>query len=88
MSDSGAYSVRVVRPGADRGEPGLATLARDELADEALTDEALTMGAGFALPAGFRGRSSGPPVTDGAGTEVRMVWLVGPAFDCGSSART
>jgi anti-sigma regulatory factor (Ser/Thr protein kinase) len=58
---------------------GLAKLPPDELADESLTDEALTTGVGFALLAGFVDDLQVRPVDDGAGTEVRMVWPVSRA---------
>jgi hypothetical protein len=46
------------------------------LANESLTDEALTVGVGFALLAGFVEDLQVRPVDDGIGTEVRMVWPV------------
>ena len=53
-----------------------AALPPDELANESLTDEALTVGVGFALLAGFVEDLQVRPVDDGIGTEVRMVWPV------------
>ncbi len=41
-----------------------------------LTDEALTVGVGFALLAGFVDDLQVRPVDEGIGTEVRMVWPV------------
>jgi anti-sigma regulatory factor (Ser/Thr protein kinase) len=77
MSDGGPYTVRVIDRAPIEAGLGLAALPPDELADEALTDEALTVGVGFALLAGFVEDLQVRPVADGIGTEVRMVWPVG-----------
>jgi anti-sigma regulatory factor (Ser/Thr protein kinase) len=74
MSDSDSYTVRVIDRAPIEASVGLAALPLDELADESLTDEALTTGVGFALLAGFVDDLQVRPVDDGAGTEVRMVW--------------
>lgn len=76
MSDGGAYTVRVTDRAPIEAGLGLAALPPDELADEALTDEALTVGVGFALLAGFVEDLQVRPVDEGIGTEVRMVWPV------------
>jgi anti-sigma regulatory factor (Ser/Thr protein kinase) len=76
MSDSDSYAVRVIDHAPIDASIGLAKLPPDELADESLTDEALTTGVGFALLAGFVDDLQVRPVDDGAGTEVRMVWPV------------
>ena len=77
MSDAGAYSVRVVDRAPIEAGIGLAALNADDLANESLTDEALTTGVGFALLAGFVEDLQVRPVDEGVGTEVRMVWPVG-----------
>ncbi|WP_433315245.1 ATP-binding protein [Micromonospora sp. CA-269861] len=77
MSDGGSYAVRVVDRAPIEAGIGLTALPPDELANEALTDEALTTGVGFALLAGFVEDLQVRPVDDGIGTEVRMVWPVG-----------
>lgn len=74
MSDEGTYTVRVIDRAPVEAGLGLAALPPDELADEALTDEALTVGVGFALLAGFVEDLQVRPVEEGIGTEVRMVW--------------
>ena len=55
----------------------LTALPPDELADESLTDEALTTGVGFAVLAGLVDDVAGRPVDEGVGAEVRMTWPVG-----------
>lgn len=77
MSDGERYTVRVIDRAPIEASVGLAALPPDELADEALTDEALTVGVGFALLAGFVDDLQVRPVDEGIGTEVRMVWPVG-----------
>jgi anti-sigma regulatory factor (Ser/Thr protein kinase) len=77
MSDGPAYTVRVIDRAPIETGLGLAALPPDELADESLTDEALTVGVGFALLAGFVEDLQVRPVDDGVGTEVRMAWPVG-----------
>lgn len=77
MSDSPAYTVRVIDRAPIEAGLGLAALPPDELADESLTDEALTVGVGFALLAGFVEDLQVRPVDEGIGTEVRMAWPVG-----------
>jgi hypothetical protein len=77
MSDEGPYTVRVIDRAPIEAGLGLAALPPDELADEALTDEALTVGVGFALLAGFVEDLEVRPVETGLGTEVRMVWPIG-----------
>jgi hypothetical protein len=52
----------------------LTALPPDELANEALTDEALTVGVGFALLAGLVDDLRVRPAEEGIGTEVRMHW--------------
>jgi anti-sigma regulatory factor (Ser/Thr protein kinase) len=76
MSDSDSYAVRVIDHAPIEASVGLTKLPPDELADESLTDEALTTGVGFALLAGFVDDLQVRPVDDGPGTEVRMVWPV------------
>ena len=73
MSDGGNYLVRVI----DRAPIeaiGLPALPPDKLANESLTDEALTTGVGFALLTGFVEDLQVRPVDVGIGTEVRMTW--------------
>ncbi|MEJ3749751.1 ATP-binding protein [Actinomycetes bacterium KLBMP 9797] len=77
MSDGERYTVRVIDRAPIEASVGLAALPPDELANEALTDEALTVGVGFALLAGFVDDLQVRPVDEGIGTEVRMVWPVG-----------
>ena len=77
MSDSDSYAVRVIDHAPLEASVGLAKLPPDELADESLTDEALTTGVGFALIAGLVDDLQVRPVENGPGTEVRMVWPVG-----------
>jgi anti-sigma regulatory factor (Ser/Thr protein kinase) len=77
MSDEGPYTVRVIDRAPIEAGLGLAALPPDELADESLTDEALTVGVGFALLAGFVEDLEVRPVEEGIGTEVRMVWPIG-----------
>jgi anti-sigma regulatory factor (Ser/Thr protein kinase) len=77
MSDGTNYVVRVIDRAPIEAGLGIAALPPDELANEALTDEALTVGVGFALLAGFVEDLQVRPVEDGIGTEVRMVWPVG-----------
>ncbi|MDG4790476.1 ATP-binding protein [Micromonospora sp. WMMD1102] len=77
MSDSPAYTVRVIDRAPIEAGLGLAALPPDELADESLTDEALTVGVGFALLAGFVEDLQVRPVEEGIGTEVRMAWPLG-----------
>jgi anti-sigma regulatory factor (Ser/Thr protein kinase) len=76
MSDEGSYTVRVIDRAPIEAGLGIAALPPDDLADEALTDEALTVGVGFALLAGFVEDLQVRPVDEGVGTEVRMVWPV------------
>ncbi|MEV4620940.1 ATP-binding protein [Asanoa sp. NPDC049573] len=76
MSDGGNYVVRVIDRAPIEAGLGIAALPPDELANESLTDEALTVGVGFALLAGFVEDLQVRPVDDGIGTEVRMVWPV------------
>jgi anti-sigma regulatory factor (Ser/Thr protein kinase) len=76
MSDGGHYVVRVIDRAPIEAGLGIAALPPDELANESLTDEALTVGVGFALLAGFVEDLQVRPVEDGIGTEVRMVWPV------------
>ena len=76
MSDSASYTVRVIDRAPIEAGVGLSTLPPDELADESLSDEALTTGVGFALLAGFVDDLQVRPVEEGIGTEVRMVWPV------------
>ncbi len=77
ISDEPMYTVRVIDRAPIEAGLGLAALPPDELADESLTDEALTVGVGFALLAGFVEDLQVRPVEDGVGTEVRMVWPIG-----------
>lgn len=77
MSDDQGYTVRVIDRAPVEAGLGLVTLPPDELADEALTDEALTVGVGLALLAGFVDNLQVRPAVEGGGTEVRMVWPVG-----------
>nr|MDT0660112.1 ATP-binding protein [Micromonospora sp. DSM 115978] len=74
MSDDNAYTVRVIDRAPVEAGLGIAALPPDELADESLTDEALTVGVGFALLAGFVEDLQVRPVTEGIGTEVQMAW--------------
>jgi len=76
MSDEGSYTVRVIDRAPIEAGLGIAALPPDELANESLTDEALTVGVGFALLAGFVEDLQVRPVEEGIGTEVRMVWPV------------
>ena len=76
MSDTASYTVRVIDRAPIEASVGLSALPPDELADESLTDEALTTGVGFALLAGFVDDLQVRPVDEGIGTEVRMVWPV------------
>ncbi|MFY1635671.1 ATP-binding protein [Solwaraspora sp. WMMB335] len=76
MSDEETYTVRVIDRAPIEAGLGLSALPPDELANESLTDEALTVGVGFALLAGFVDDLQVRPVDDGIGTEVRMVWPV------------
>ncbi len=76
MSDTESYTVRVIDRAPIEASVGLSALPPDELADESLTDEALTTGVGFALLAGFVDDLQVRPVDEGIGTEVRMVWPV------------
>ncbi|MFY1673635.1 ATP-binding protein [Plantactinospora sp. WMMB334] len=77
MSDGPTYTVRVIDRAPIEAGLGLAALPPDELADESLTDEALTVGVGFALLAGFVEDLQVRPVDEGVGTEVRMAWPLG-----------
>jgi anti-sigma regulatory factor (Ser/Thr protein kinase) len=77
MSDDQSYTVRVIDRAPIEAGLGLTALPPDELANEALTDEALTVGVGFAILAGFVDDLQVRPVEVGIGTEVRMVWPVG-----------
>lgn len=81
MSDEQGYTVRVIdRAPAETGL-GSVALPPDELAGEALTDEALTVGVGLALLAGFVDNLQVRPATEGGGTEVQMVWPASPPAD-------
>jgi anti-sigma regulatory factor (Ser/Thr protein kinase) len=74
MSDGDAYTDRApVEAGL-----GLTALPPDELANESLTDEALTTGVGFALLAGLVDDLQVRPAEEGVGTEVRMHWPLRP----------
>jgi anti-sigma regulatory factor (Ser/Thr protein kinase) len=77
MSDDLSYTVRVIDRAPIEAGLGLTALPPDELANESLTDEALTVGVGFALLAGFVDDLQVRPVDVGIGTDVRMVWPVG-----------
>ncbi|WP_173158253.1 ATP-binding protein [Phytohabitans suffuscus] len=77
MSDDQSYTVRVIDRAPIEAGLGLTALPPDALANEWLTDEALTVGVGFALLAGFVDDLQVRPVEVGIGTEVRMVWPVG-----------
>ncbi|HEX5541058.1 MAG TPA: ATP-binding protein [Micromonospora sp.] len=77
MSDDESYTVRVIDRAPIEAGLGLVALPPDELANEALTDEALTVGVGFALLAGFAEDLQVRPVDEGIGTEVRMIWPIG-----------
>jgi anti-sigma regulatory factor (Ser/Thr protein kinase) len=74
MSDRPNYAVRVIDRAPIEAGIGLPKLPPDQLADESLTDEALTTGVGFALLAGFVEDLQVRPVEVGIGTEVRMTW--------------
>ncbi|WP_344166652.1 ATP-binding protein [Pilimelia columellifera] len=74
ISDDEPYTVRVIDRAPIEAGLGLTALPPDELADESLTDEALTVGVGFALLAGLVEDLQVRPVADGIGTEVRMSW--------------
>ena len=76
MADDDPYTVRVIDRAPIEAGLGIAALPPDELANESLTDEALTTGVGFALLAGFVDDLQVRPVDDGIGTEVRMVWPI------------
>lgn len=76
MSDDDPYTVRVIDRAPIEAGLGLAALPPDELANESLTDEALTVGVGFALLAGFVDDLQVRPVDEGIGTQVRMAWPV------------
>ncbi|SNT57380.1 Anti-sigma regulatory factor (Ser/Thr protein kinase) [Asanoa hainanensis] len=76
MSDGGNYVVRVIDRAPIEAGLGIAALPPEELAKESLTDEALTVGVGFALLAGLVEDLQVRPVDEGIGTEVRMVWPV------------
>ncbi|HEX8632392.1 MAG TPA: ATP-binding protein [Catenuloplanes sp.] len=76
MSDHESYTVRVIDRAPIEASVGLAALPPDQLANESLTDEALTTGVGFALLAGFVDDLQVRPVDEGIGTEVRMEWPV------------
>ncbi|HEX5741618.1 MAG TPA: ATP-binding protein [Pilimelia sp.] len=74
ISDDEPYTVRVVDRAPVEASLGLSALPPHELADESLTDEALTVGVGFALLAGLVDDLQVRPVAEGIGTEVRMSW--------------
>ncbi|WP_090787075.1 ATP-binding protein [Asanoa ishikariensis] len=76
MSDGGNYVVRVIDRAPIEAGLGIAVLPPEELANTSLTDEALTVGVGFALLAGLVEDLQVRPVDEGIGTEVRMVWPV------------
>ncbi|MEV4533204.1 ATP-binding protein [Asanoa sp. NPDC049518] len=76
MSDGGNYIVRVIDRAPIEAGLGIAVLPPEELANTSLTDEALTVGVGFALLAGLVEDLQVRPVDEGIGTEVRMVWPV------------
>jgi anti-sigma regulatory factor (Ser/Thr protein kinase) len=77
MTDEGTYTVRVIDRAPIEAGLGIAVLPPDELTNDTLTDDALTVGVGFALLAGFVEDLQVRPVEEGLGTEVRMVWPVG-----------
>lgn len=77
MSDEGTYTVRVIDRAPIEAGLGIAALPPDELTNDTLTDDDLTVGVGFALLAGFVEDLQVRPVDEGIGTEVRMVWPVG-----------
>lgn len=74
MSDGDTYSVRVTDRAPVEAGIGLTKLRPNELANDSLTDEALTTGVGFALLAGLVDDLQVMPAEEGAGTEVRMDW--------------
>jgi anti-sigma regulatory factor (Ser/Thr protein kinase) len=76
MSDTHPYTVRVTDRAPIEAAIGLTALPPDELADESLTDEALTVGVGFALLAGFVDDLRVHPVEEGVGTVVQMSWPI------------
>jgi anti-sigma regulatory factor (Ser/Thr protein kinase) len=76
MSDGPAYTVRVIDRAPAEAGPDLTGLPPDKLANEALTDEAVTVGVGLTLLAGVVDDLQVRPVDEGGGTEVRMAWPV------------
>jgi anti-sigma regulatory factor (Ser/Thr protein kinase) len=76
MSDGDSYVVRVTDRAPVEAGLGLTALPPDDLADESLTDEALTVGVGFALLAGLVDDLQVRPAEEGVGTEVWMHWPV------------
>jgi anti-sigma regulatory factor (Ser/Thr protein kinase) len=74
MTDKGAYTVRVIDRAPVEAGIGLTVLPPDELNDLSLSDDALTVGVGFALLAGFVEDLQVRPVDEGIGTEVLMAW--------------
>jgi anti-sigma regulatory factor (Ser/Thr protein kinase) len=74
MSDGDTYTVRVTDRAPVEAGLGLTALPPDELANESLTDEALTVGVGFALLAGLVDDLQVRPAEEGVGTEVCMHW--------------
>jgi anti-sigma regulatory factor (Ser/Thr protein kinase) len=77
MTDEGSYTVRVIDRAPIEAGLGIAALPPDELTNDTLTDDDLTVGVGFALLAGFVEDLQVRPVDEGVGTEVRMIWPVG-----------
>ncbi len=74
MSDGENYTVRVTDRAPVEAGLGLTKLHGDDLANESLSDDALTTGVGFALLAGLVDELHVTPAEEGAGTEVRMSW--------------
>jgi anti-sigma regulatory factor (Ser/Thr protein kinase) len=79
MSDGDSYTVRVTDRAPVEAGLGLTALPPDELANEGLSDEALTVGVGFALLAGLVDDLQVRPVDEGVGTEVQMHWPLRPS---------
>lgn len=79
MSGGDNYLVRVTDRAPVEEGLGLTKLRPNELANDSLTDEALTTGVGFALLAGLVDGLRVTPAEEGAGTEVRMCWPLRPA---------
>jgi anti-sigma regulatory factor (Ser/Thr protein kinase) len=79
MSDGDSYTVRVTDRAPVEAGLGLTALPPDELAKEGLSDEALTVGVGFALLAGLVDDLQVRPAEEGVGTEVQMHWPLRPS---------